>query len=194
MLYRTGMILANLRGTKGPIKKSDAYCALDPSEKAAASYFIGLTLSNLMARRLFGIRWLLHLDVYHDTLRPSLRGSGRPDLVGSDRMGRWYVIEAKGRSNGLDKHVIAHAKTQTRKLRTICGHSPHLRVASVAHFTGGSLSVHMEDPHEVDDDALDWDIPENQFLQDYYRLFVAIIAPNDRIRRRRPVAPESEIS
>ena len=178
MYYRVAMLLANLKQSQGQLRKSDAYRHLDPSEKAAASYFIGLTLAKLMARKLLGIDWLMHLDVYHDLLQPGLLESGRPDLVGLDARRQWHVIEAKGRSNGLDGSVVRKAKEQTLKLRTIRGREPILRVASVAHFSRESLSLRLEDPVGQDIDAVDWDFTENQFLRDYYDPFAALIDQN----------------
>ena len=184
IIYRAAMLRANLQRSQGEIRKSDAYHGLDPSEKAAASYFIGLTLANLMARKLFDVHWLMHLDVYHKILQPRLRESGRPDLVGKDTKDQWYVIEAKGRSHGLDGDVVTKAKNQTKKLRTVCGQVPMTRVASVAHFSRKSLSVHLEDPTGQDEDAIDWDFTENQFLRDYYDPFVALFDQNNRFEAR----------
>lgn len=179
--YRAAMLLANLRQSQGQLRKSDAYRYLDPSEKAAASYFIGLTLASLMARKRLGIHWLMHLDVYHDSLQPGLSASGRPDLVGLDAQDEWHVIEAKGRSNGLDPKVVPKAKEQTRKLRTVGGRAPILRVASVAHFSRGTLALRVEDPVGQDQDAAGWDLTENQFLRDYYDPFVALIDQKRRV-------------
>ena len=180
MHYRAAMLLANLQQSQGQLRKSDAYRHLDPSEKGAASYFVGLTLAKLMARRLLGINWLMHLDVYHDSLQPDLLESGRPDLVGLDARCQWHVIEAKGRSNGLDGSVVLKAKEQTLKLRTVRGRAPVLRIASVAHFTRQSLSLRLEDPVGQDIDVVDWDFTENQFLRDYYDPFAALIDQNGR--------------
>ena len=179
--YRAAMLLANLRQSQGQLRKSDAYLYLDPSEKAAASYFIGLTLASLMARKRLGIHWLMHLDVYHDSLQPGLLASGRPDLIGLDAQDEWHVIEAKGRSNGLDPKVVPKAKEQTRKLHTVCGRAPILRVASVAHFSRGALALNVEDPVGQDTDAVDCDLTENQFLRDYYDRFVALIDQKRRL-------------
>lgn len=176
--------MANLQQSQSQLRKSDAYRNLDPSEKAAASYFIGLTLANLMARRLLGVDWLMHLDVYHDSLQPGLLGSGRPDLVGLDAQHQWHVIEAKGRSHGLDGSVVHKAKEQTLKLRTVRGREPILRVASVAHFSRESLSLRLEDPVGQDIDAVDWDFTENEFLRDYYDPFAALIDQNGRFGTR----------
>ncbi len=184
IIYRAAMLRANLQRSQGEIRKSDAYHGLDPSEKAAASYFIGLTFANLMARELFDVRWLMHLDVYHKILQPRLRESGRPDLVGKDSKDRWHVIEAKGRSHRLDGDVVAKAKEQTRSMRTVCGRVPSLRVASVAHFSRKALSVHLEDPVGQDIDAIDWHFTEDQFLRDYYDPFAALVDLGGRFDER----------
>jgi len=179
--YRTAMLLANLQQFQGQLRKSDAYRYLDPSEKAAASYFIGLTLASLMARKRLGIHWLMHLDVYHDSLQPSLSAAGRPDLVGLDAQDEWHVIEAKGRSNGLDPKLVPKAKEQTRKLETVGGRAPILRVASVAHFSRGTLALRVADPVGQDQGAVALDLTENQFLRDYYDPFVALIDQKRRV-------------
>jgi len=178
--YRAAMLLANLQQSQGQLRKSDAYRHLDPSEKAAVSYFIGLTLAKLMARKLLGVHWLMHLDVYHDYLRPGQLESGRPDLVGLDARREWHVIESKGRSNGLDGRVVDRAKAQTRKLGTVRGKKPILRVASVAHFSRECLSLRLQDPVGQDEDAADWTFTEEEFLRDYYDPFVALIDQHGR--------------
>ena len=175
------MLLANLQESEGSVVKTDAYRSLDGSEKAAVSYFIGLTVAGLVARHLFDVRWLMHLDVYQRSLHPGLPRSHRPDLVGADELGRWYVIEAKGRSNGADRRVLARAKEQTLKLRQVCGEKPRLRVASVAYFSrGGCLSLNLADPVAHHRDAIDWSFAEEKFLRDYYQPYVDLLSPNNR--------------
>ena len=193
--YRAAMLRANLQHSHGQLRRSDAYRHLDPSEKAAASYFIGLTLAKLIARKLLGVHWLMHLDVYHDYLRPGLLASGRPDLVGLDAQREWHVIEAKGRSNALDGRVVPRAKAQTLKLGTVRGKEPILRVASVAHFSRECLSLRLEDPVGQDEDAADWTFTEDEFLRDYYDPFVALIdQKHDTGAKHRVGAGELDIS
>lgn len=157
IVYRAAMIQANIRASvQGELVKTDAYLRLDPSEKSAVSYFLGLTLTKVAAYRFFGVPWLLHLDVYADELGLVKVGHFMPDLVGEDNLGRWHVLEAKGRSHGLDNQVILRAKTQTAGLSRICGLEPYLRVASLAYFSGKTLCLHLEDPEEVDKHAIDF--------------------------------------
>jgi hypothetical protein len=76
------------------------YDGLDPSEKSAVSYFVGLTVAKLLAHRLLDVPWLMHLDVYRRDLQPVLHGGGKPDLVGQNGAGQWVAIESKGRTHG----------------------------------------------------------------------------------------------
>ncbi len=98
--YRSALIYANLCDDgAGRIKRSEAYDGLDPSEKGAVSYFLGLTLAKAFAERELDVPWLMHLDVYRKELAPVLSGQSRPDLVGQTTGGSWVVIEAKGRTS-----------------------------------------------------------------------------------------------
>jgi hypothetical protein len=100
-IWRSTMLWANLKEEANRrIGRSNPFLELDPSEKGAVSYFLGLTVAKLIAERLFGVAWLLHFDVYRQYLDPTLGPFGdKPDLIGVDPTGHWVVIEAKGRTN-----------------------------------------------------------------------------------------------
>ena len=182
MVYRAFMVHANLAGAgSGGIYKTPAHDELDPSEKSAISYFLGLTFAKLVARRLLGVHWAMHLDVYTQYLQPVVArggGSRRPDLVGKDTARRWLVFEAKGRTNAMTNDVLENAKEQARGLKTIRDVAPHLCVASITHFRGSGLEVCLADP-EVDGESLDLDVSERQFMGDYYKPFVALVDQNE---------------
>ena len=143
MFYRYCMIYANLQTSySNHIIKSRAYKSLDPSEKSAISYFLGLTFTKLMATRLFGIPWLMHLDVYKNHLS-ILTGGRRPDLVGQDSWGRWSVFEAKGRTSRKEPGVVATAKAQTRGLSPDYSWNMLIRASNPA-FSCGRSPVSLE--------------------------------------------------
>ena len=177
IFYRCCMIYANLQtSSSNRIVKTNAYNDLDQSEKSAISYFLGLTFTKLMATTRFSILWLMHLDTYKNQMS-ILTGRRRPDLVGQDGQGKWIVFEAKGRTNGKEPGLATKAKDQTRGLRTIANCRPYLRIASIVHFPSSppTLHVYMEDPDDIEEDAIDLSISENQFYQDYYRPIINII-------------------
>ncbi len=70
IVYRAFMLYANLVQTPGNrLKQSLPYRRLEPSEKGAVSYFMGLTAAKLFCAWHIGIPWLMHLDAYRNRLR-----------------------------------------------------------------------------------------------------------------------------
>lgn len=180
MAYRASLLYANLREDGGGrIVRSAAYDGLDPSEKSAVSYFVGLTMAKLFADKLLGVSWLLHLDVYR-RLTPQLRGNTRPDLVGLDPSGRWIVVEAKGRTNSITEALMKSAKLQTRGLKSIAGQSPVLRMACAAYFSSGELTLRVEDPVEPFGDAPSLDVSEDDVLERYYQPMTDVLNRSGR--------------
>ena len=169
------MIYSNLKqDSSGRLCKSSAYLNLDPSEKSAISYFLGLTSAKLFADQYLSVPWLMHLDVYKRSLRPSLVGQSKPDLVGLDALQRWIIMEAKGRSNEISTDLLSKAKKQTRKLRNLNGALPYLRIALGCHFTSDVLHVDWEDPDEYEAIGSDLEISISRYLSSYYELFTAL--------------------
>ncbi len=64
------------------LRKTEAARTLDPSEKGAVNYFLGMTLCKLFSAKLLNAPWLMHLDVFRPGLDVVLKGRSRPDLVG----------------------------------------------------------------------------------------------------------------
>ena len=69
------------------LRRTAAVRTLDPSEKGAISYFLGLTICKLFAHKLLGVPWMLHLDVFRPQLNVVLSGRSRPDLIGRTHAG-----------------------------------------------------------------------------------------------------------
>ena len=179
IIYRLAILMANLKDSdQNELTKTDAYKGLDPSEKSAISYFLGLSFANWAAQKFLGIRWLIHLDHFRDA-PIELKGNSRPDLVGQGNSGRWSVFEAKGRTNEIDQNVIQKAKQQTLMLKKIAGCDPEIRVASIVHFSNDKFKLHLEvpDPNESHPDAVDLEIPggEDRLLQYYYQPFLSLV-------------------
>jgi hypothetical protein len=182
-MWRVGMIRANLvEEANGRLRKSGAFVNLDPSEKSAVSYFLGVTLAKLITERLFGVAWLLHLDVYRQFLNPTLALSNKPDFVGLNSAAHWVVIESKGRTNLANSKLVDAAKRQTRSLRQVGGQMPALRAAIVIDFAYGSLRARVRDPDDFDPDAPDVPIEAPQLVRAYYHPLVQLIQrlPHER--------------
>lgn len=172
--YRAALIYANLReGPSGTLSRSSAYDGLDPSEKGAISYFLGMTLAKLFSHRLLSVPWLMHLDVYRQQLQPILLGKSKPDFVGLNAAHDWIVLEVKGRTNEYEESVLQSAKIQTQQLTTIQGIQPVLRVGSLAYFSAGILQFAMRDPKGDSGREKIRDLPltKDALLRAYYHPF-----------------------
>ncbi|MEK6323336.1 MAG: hypothetical protein AABN33_16975 [Acidobacteriota bacterium] len=186
-LWRLAMVRANLvEEASGRLRKSTAFVALDRSEKSAVSYFLGLVFTKLIAERLFGVSWLLHLDVYRQYLDPTLAFNERPDFVGTDTSGYWIVIESKGRSGGAPNDLLTKAKRQTRSLRRVAGELPILRVAVATYFSRNDLCARIRDPEDFDEGAPDVDIGPETFGRAYYRPLVELLGNLQHERKKDP--------
>jgi len=144
MLYRLSIIYANLKQSpNNTLIRSQAYDNLDPSEKSAISYFLGLTSAKLFAAKRLNVFWLMHIEKYRDKYPMKFwKGKSRPDLFGLNNRRDWVVIEAKGRSNRFDYQTLLKAKDQTRQLRAIAGQFPALKVALESHFRNSTFQVY----------------------------------------------------
>ncbi|WP_168710475.1 hypothetical protein [Panacagrimonas perspica] len=168
IIIRTHTVYAYLQYVAGRYGKSSLYESLDPTEKAAASYFMGMISAKVVFDRLLKTPWLFHVSM----LKPlghsfNLKGKSEPDLVGKNALGEWVVAEAKGRSNGFNQPAMRAAKEQTRQLRTINGAAPALRVAIQASFEP-YLRFDLCDPEDAAERAIDIETDLDTVMHRYY--------------------------
>ena len=186
--YRAAMVFANLCDNgAGRIRRSEAYDGLDPSEKSAISYFVGLTMAKAFSERLLGAPWLMHLDVYREQLRAALAGKSRPDLVGQTEAGNWIGIESKGRTRGFDSDALDRAKAQAGMLESVDGQTPLALIGMVTHFGDNELQVVASDPSPRErPDRVRLPLTRAQLLEAYYRPFHTWLemAPDVRVAER----------
>lgn len=186
ILYRASILVANIAQNGTTLVKSSAYVSLDPSEKSAVSYFLGLTFTKLLSSKLLAMPWLLHIDVYRNQFARTGNASGygssrsRPDLIGLDRRRRWIVMESKGRTNKMENTLLAAAKTQTQNLRRIGIDFPSLRIAVVTHFINGELIVDWQDPEGYNELHFDIETTREEYMSLYYRQVFNVLQQNTR--------------
>lgn len=184
-IVRSHTIYANLRQTPSRFEKSTLYDSLDPTEKGATSYFVGMMAAKLVAARLLNTPWLFHLSRFkQDGGTLTLNGNSQPDLIGLNRRRDWVVIEAKGRTNGFSSNALSKAKAQTRKLRQINGQFPALRVGIQAYFSP-CLELMLDDPEpeEFDDDAVDIVAEQRDLLRGYYSFAHSVTRGSNDVRK-----------
>jgi len=128
------------------LRRTDAAKTLDPSEKGAVNYFLGMTLCKLFAYRLLHAPWVMHLDVFRPLLNPVLSGRSRPDLVGQTRSNNWVALESKGRVSPPNADAKNKAKQQAQRLISVNGMCPTLRIGGITYFRNDVLQFFWRDP------------------------------------------------
>lgn len=129
------------------LRRTAAAMNLDPSEKGAINYFLGLTLCKLFAAKKLGAPWLLHLDVFRNQLSPTLfAGRSRPDLVGLTTGGHWVALESKGRVSPPTADTKKKAKEQAERLIAVNGLQVTYRIGAFAYFKNQNLRFFWRDP------------------------------------------------
>jgi hypothetical protein len=172
---------------------TDRFLQMDPSERRALSYHLGITMAVAWARRALRIPWLLHLDVYREQLDVSFQpGDSRPDLVGRRADGTWAVFEAKGRSSAPSEAAQAKAKDQSQRVSDIGGVVPSGCFAFFSFFATDRSAVGRRKPKVVhlrvvdpppgrgaaEPISLPLFTPDN-FFQIYYAPWRRLLADND---------------
>jgi hypothetical protein len=133
------------------LRRTIAVATLDPSEKGAVNYFLGLVFCKLFAAKLLDTPWLLHLDVFRPFLNPQLRGRSRPDLVGMETgSSDWHAFECKGRISAPDSTAKTNAKDQALRLVSVNGTPCRLHVGAITYFRNDVLNVYWRDPAPKD--------------------------------------------
>jgi hypothetical protein len=173
----------------GSLRRTDAYGALDPTEKGMVSYFLGMVLCKLFAARLLQTPWLLHLDVFRDQLNPVTLGRSRPDLIGEDIRGHWHAFESKGRSSTPSSADKAKAKAQAQRLVSVGRTNCSLHVGSFAFFRGDALNFYWRDPEADGDDPMRLPKPDREWR--YY--FQSALSMADEIESG-ALADEQELA
>ncbi len=148
-LFRLSLVRMALeeRPSSEGLHRTEAFRSLDPTEKGAVSYFLGMAVCKLFAEGLLRTTWLLHLDVFRDQLDPEvLGGRSRPDLVGLDDSGAWHTFECKGRSSVPTAEERRKAKAQAQRLVRVGSTDCTLHVGAISYFRQDGLEFHWRDP------------------------------------------------
>lgn len=158
-------------------RKTTAAQTLDPSEKGAVSYFLGMAVCKLFATELLKTPWLLHLDVFRPTLNPVLRGRSRPDLIGQSDTGQWHSFESKGRASPPSDDEKDKAKFQAEQCRRVNGTRIICHVGAITYYKNDVLHFFWRDPPPDDEernDKFDVEVVDSMWRH-YYASTLALV-------------------
>ena len=162
------------------LRRTNAAKTLDPTEKGAINYFLGMTSCKLFAAKLLNTPWLLHLDGFRPTLNPILTGRSRPDLIGQERVtGQWHAFECKGRISRPDSTVKQKAKGQAQRLVSVNRTRCTLHIGAITHFRNDVLQFYWRDPLPEEGNRIEVPFTADSWRY-YYSPVVQLIAESDR--------------
>ncbi|HNY70259.1 MAG TPA: hypothetical protein PKH14_05680 [Syntrophorhabdus sp.] len=149
-IFRWSLVRMSLeqRGFYGyRLRRTDSVKTLDPTEKGAVNYFLGMIFCKLFAAKLLNTPWLLHLDVFRRQLNTVLTGRSRPDLIGMEHGScQWHAFECKGRISPPGRDVKDKAKQQAHRIVSVNGTPCSLHVGAITFFSNDALQFYWCDP------------------------------------------------
>ncbi|MBM4300229.1 MAG: hypothetical protein FJ121_01680 [Deltaproteobacteria bacterium] len=148
-LFRWSLVRMALeqRGqTARRLRRTDAAKTLDPSEKGAVNYFLGMVLCKLFSWKCLDAPWAMHLDVFRPQLNPVLTGRSRPDLIAETSSQEWVALEAKGRISIPGNDPKAKAKQQAQRVVSVNGVAPRFYIGCITYFRNDVLQFFWRDP------------------------------------------------
>lgn len=129
------------------LRRTPAARALDPTEKGAVNYFVGMTMCKVFAAALLQAPWALHVDVFASSLSIMLTQRSRPDLIAQiNGTPDWVVLESKGRISAPDAAVKAKAKAQAKRLPPITGGTQRYQIGGITYLKSEVVQYYWEDP------------------------------------------------
>lgn len=180
-LFRLSLVRMALhqRGAYGrKLCQTSVFKTLDPTEKGAVTYFLGLVFCKLFAAKLLDAPWLLHLDVFRNQLDARvLRGRSRPDLIGQSAGREWFAFECKGRSSAPTAAEKTRAKAQAQRVVSVDGTDCALHVGAISYLRGEILRFYWRDPEPAEPRKLNSiEIAStDEAWGDYYAPFAALL-------------------
>lgn len=185
----------------GELQRTMVFDSLDPTEKGAVNYFLGMVFCKLFSEKILKAPWLLHFDAFGDELRARLGpGRSRPDFIGHDLAGkRWHIFESKGRATKPGKTEINRAKRQAMRVTKVEGRPVALHIAAITYFGRDVLKFYWcdPDPEETEkSEEIDIRLPEGVW-GNYYEpasdLIRAAGEASQTARRSLPTSPIEEL-
>lgn len=157
-IFRWAMLRTALEQS-GPtayrLRRTPAARALDPTEKGAINYFVGMVMCKLFAARLLNAPWMLHLDVFGAAITTVMTGRSRPDLVGQiNGTNQWIAMESKGRISSPDANAKTKAKNQALRITSVAGVPPTYNIGAISFLRNDILQFFWEDPMPTDNDGV----------------------------------------
>lgn len=174
LAYRIYLLETALDVQGDLLRKSRKTAHLDSSEKSLIHYYLGMAFTKLIARRMFGVDYLLHLSVIPDPKAGYLSapGSNRNDLIGGRLLqdGAYSVWSVKGRSQNSQTAMQIGCR-EVCDFQFIGRETPQLRAVCMTYYENGYLNAIVKLPQKPDPEKnrqVKVDFGREDYLKAYY--------------------------
>ena len=126
--------------------------SLDPTEKAAIHYWIGMIFATLLAHKKFNYKYVIHYshfknDPINSVVLKDITSKLSPDLICVKGHYEYGVFEAKG-MDSIRSDTMLHAIEQLEQIRLVNGQNPVDSIVSYTRTSTSKLLIRYRDPKE----------------------------------------------
>lgn len=170
ILYKIFLVETALDAEGDRLKKSPRTMYLDSSEKSVISYYLGMFFTKLLAKKLYGIDYLTHLNtiekIQGEGFIDYFSGKWRPDMIGYKACDdSWSVWEAKGGSNRRAPALKIGCE-QAEDIKSVNGGQPDLAAVCMTYYDHSYLTAIIKKTKSREGTELE--IAERGFWESYY--------------------------
>ncbi|GAB3173468.1 hypothetical protein GCM10027059_44540 [Myceligenerans halotolerans] len=175
MVHRVSCMIAYFETDNDRLTPTVAFRNLDSTEQGNVSYYLGMALTSVWAKKIVRVPWLTHVSKMQKVHDVTFASKKRPDLLGLRLNGPkrgaaagtdWLVAEAKGRKD-VKQALLNNVRSQKSAVTAIDGHPPWLTVGCISHYRSDGVHLNVVDP-EPDAEGLRWEVGALPFLAAYY--------------------------
>ena len=161
-----------LKNKGGRFVKSDEYDCTDPTEKAVYSYYLGMATCKWVSEELFNIPHLQYLSLARNgAYKNTISGNTCPDLIGKDKNGDIWILEAKGTHGHFNGNQIRAGKNQLNNITVL--NKIKAAIVTESYFDHDQYSIYAEDPEINGEDLLNYN--DDLVIQQYYKNIIMLL-------------------
>lgn len=174
LIYKLFLVETALDTEGDRLKKAKRIAYLDSSEKSVMSYYMGMFLTKLISRRLYGVDYLMHLNLIQDAdgneFIDFFNSEWRQDMIGfQPDKNSWSVWEAKGGSNRREQ-ALKKGCQQAAVIESVNGMIPDPAAVCMTYYDHSFLCGVIRQPEkDMVKSKVCVRFTEEEFFKAYYK-------------------------
>lgn len=179
ILYKIYLLNTALEAdTWGNLIYSNKIKYLDSTERAYLNYYVGMFITKLVSKKIFGFDYLVHLSIAKKYMSIKLKSKSQPDLIAFNyRDNNYSIFETKGRIR-LVSSTLVNAKNQLKSIKWISGNGPVYSIISAVYSNSGLVRCHLDDPQT--EAKNEFNISKSDLIWTYYEPIYSLLSESKR--------------